>query len=142
MKILNGQILKSTSLLNNTIFENTEILICENNQLGAWGFVINQPNDRGLNELVEFQMLPKFTLLKGGPMENEKLFFVHSLPHLIANGQALTDKLYFGGDFNEAIELIKKQEVSINDLKFFLGYCGWDYKQLEQELEEGSWILI
>jgi putative transcriptional regulator len=32
--------------------------------------------------------------------------------------------------------------VSITDVQFFLGYSGWDENQLDQELEENTWVVI
>jgi len=139
MIITAGQHIKSTPLLAGTIFENTNLIICEVNENGAWGFIINKIFPRKLNELVEFQHCQPFPLLEGGPVEQEKLFFIHQRPDLIEGGKHIVDKYYWGGNFNQAIKHINAQTIEEKELQLFLGYCGWDDQQLQQEIAEGSW---
>jgi putative transcriptional regulator len=72
-------------------------------------------------------------------MENEKLFFVHRRPDLIQDGQQIHDNLYWGGNFEKTVELIQSKQLTENDVRFYLGYCGWDTNELEEEIQEGSW---
>ena len=139
MIITAGQHIKSTPLLAGSIFENTNLLICEVNENGAWGFIINKIFPRKLNELVEFQHCQPFPLHEGGPVEQEKLFFIHQRPDLIEGGKHIVDKYYWGGNFNQAIKHINAQTIEEKELQLFLGYCGWDDQQLQQEIAEGSW---
>jgi len=139
MIITAGQHIKSTPLLAGTIFENTNLLICEVNENGAWGFIINKIFPRKLNEIVEFQHCQPFPLHEGGPVEQEKLFFIHQRPDLIEGGKHIVDKYYWGGNFKQAIKHINAQTIEEKELQLFLGYCGWDDQQLQQEIAEGSW---
>jgi putative transcriptional regulator len=139
MIITAGQHIKSTPLLVDSIFENTNLLICEVNENGAWGFIINKIFPRKLNELVEFQHCQPFPLYEGGPVEQEKLFFIHQRPDLIEGGKHIVDKYYWGGNFKQAIKHINAQTIEEKELQLFLGYCGWDDQQLQQEIAEGSW---
>jgi putative transcriptional regulator len=139
MIITAGQHIKSTPLLAGSIFENTNLLICEVNENGAWGFIINKIFPRKLNELVEFQHCQPFPLYEGGPVEQEKLFFIHQRPDLIEGGKHIVDKYYWGGNFKQAIKHINAQTIEEKELQLFLGYCGWDDQQLQQEIAEGSW---
>jgi putative transcriptional regulator len=36
---------------------------------------------------------------------------------------------------------LNNKTITQKDIKIFIGYCGWDFKQLEEEVEEGSWIV-
>jgi putative transcriptional regulator len=60
-----GTFLKSTSLLNDTVFENAVIYITEYNEKGAMGFIINQQFPRKLNELEEFKNILPFPFISG-----------------------------------------------------------------------------
>ena len=40
-----------------------------------------------------------------------------------------------------ALQLIKDKKLDSNDIKFFLGYSGWDFNQLEVELKNNAWIV-
>ena len=46
-----------------------------------------------------------------------------------------------GGKFDQVKKLINDGILSIEDIRFFLGYSGWDVDQLRDELENQSWII-
>ena len=46
-----------------------------------------------------------------------------------------------GGDFELVVELINDNKIKKNEIKFFLGYSGWEKEQLNNEIENKSWIL-
>jgi len=123
-------------------FTETVILISEHNDQGAMGFVINKKFERTLNELAEFRTFPSFPLYLGGPVDNEHLFFIHRRNDLITGGELIVDNIYLGGDFNQALALISKKTIAEDDIRIFIGYCGWDYQELEAEIEEGSWFVM
>jgi len=134
-----GTLLRSTSLLDDTIFENTSILVTEHNEKGAMGFVVNKLFERKLNELEEFKHIIPFPLHDGGPVDREHIFFIHQRPDLIKNGTLISNNFYLGGDFKSAVKLINDYIITEKDIKIFIGYCGWDANELEAEIAEGSW---
>ncbi len=142
MSIHNGILLISTPLLDDTNFEKAIIFIAEYNEKGALGFVINQPFPRKLNELVEFNYAKPFPLFDGGPVEKEGLFFLHRRSDIIEDGKLLINNVYMGGNFKQAVDCINNNAISSNDIKLFIGYCGWDAGELEAEIEEGSWMVL
>ena len=48
---------------------------------------------------------------------------------------------FWGGDFELTKDLINKGLVKKKNIRFFLGYTGWDSEQLETEMLSNSWIL-
>ncbi len=40
------------------------------------------------------------------------------------------------------IDLINTEQVTSKDIRFFLGYSGWDEDQLETELNSNSWVVV
>lgn len=132
-------LLKGTAALNDTFFEGALVLITEHNNKGAAGFVINRPFARRLNELEEFKHSPAFPLYDGGPVGREQLYFIHRRPDIIPGGQAISNGVYFAGDFTETIKAINNKSLTETDIKLFIGYCGWDSGELEAEIAEGSW---
>jgi putative transcriptional regulator len=97
--------------------------------------------NRRLNELAEFADGKPIALYDGGPVDREHLFVLHRRPELIGNSRHITDAIYYGGDFAKAVQLLNNGQISENDVRIFIGYCGWDKEQLEEEIKEGSWRL-
>jgi putative transcriptional regulator len=136
-----GSILISTPTIGDPNFEKVVIFITESNEKGAMGFVINDLFPRTLNELVEFKQVKTFPLHDGGPVEREHLYFIHQRPDLIEGGIPIINSIYMGGDFKQAVAHLNNNTLQISDMKLFIGYCGWDPKQLEDEIAEGCWLL-
>ena len=90
-------------------------------------------------------MIPEFNydfpIYNGGPVEKENLYFIHKVPLLIENSVKINDKLFWGGDFNSLVKLINDKKLKSCEIKFFLGYSGWDEDQLKNELKNNSWII-
>lgn len=141
MHITTGTILKSTPSTNDANFEQSIIFIAEYNEKGAMGFVINKKFARALNELEEFKQCIAFPLYEGGPMDKEHLYFIHRRPDVIEGGTLIANSIYLGGNFKQAVAQLSNKTIDVNDIKIFIGYCGWDFNQLEEEVAEGSWII-
>lgn len=141
MELKAGLYIKSTTALNDSIFEHTTILIVEHNETGSVGFVTNKPLDKSLHELIEFNHSKPFPLMDGGPVDRDHLFVLHKRPDLIEEGELKTDRLYLGGNMEQVIKAINTNGANQQEIQLFIGYCGWDAGELEAEIEEGSWII-
>lgn len=142
MQISTGNMIYGTDLLAGSIFGQSIIHITEMDEQGATGFMVNKLFPKTLNELVEFSSSPAFPLYNGGPVETEKLFFIHRRPDLIEDGKHIGNGIYVGGNFWQAVECINDGLVDGSHIKLFIGYCGWDAGELEAEVEEGSWEVV
>lgn len=121
-------------------FSRSIILLADHSSEGSIGFILNKPLDYTINDLVP-EVEATFKVYNGGPVEQDNLYFIHKVPHLIPNSIEISLDIYWGGDFNMVAELIAKQIINENDIKFFLGYSGWDANQLENELKLNSWVV-
>lgn len=136
-----GQLLiAEPSILGDVSFTRSVILLADHNDEGSVGFILNKPLDFTLNELVQDVSAP-FTIYNGGPVEQDNLYFIHTVPHLIPDSVEISNGIYWAGDFNEVVKLIEKNTITENDIRFFLGYSGWHSEQLENELDANSWVL-
>lgn len=129
------------ALTGDVSFNRSVVLIAEHNEEGSVGFILNKPLDYHINDLVTEIFVP-FRVYNGGPVEQDNLYFIHKVPHLINNSIEISDGIFWGGDFERTIELINKQEISEADIRFFLGYSGWASLQLDEELSSKSWIVV
>lgn len=136
-----GDILLSlpTSSFTELEFSRSVILIADQHSEGTVGFIINKALDITLNQLMP-NITPSLTIYNGGPVENDKLFCIHSCPDLISNSHHIYNDLYWGGDFDQILTLLNQGILNKNNTKFFLGYTGWDYGQLNIELAKHFWL--
>ncbi|ANH83807.1 hypothetical protein A8C56_08885 [Niabella ginsenosidivorans] len=134
-----GTILISSATMDDENFKQAVVLITEYNEKGAMGFVVNKLFPRPMNELVEFRHSPAFPLYNGGPVDHDHLYFIHRRPGLIKGGLRIQNELYVGGNFQQAVIQINAGILTGRDLKIFVGYCGWDFGELEAEMGEGYW---
>lgn len=141
MQIKPGNIIISTNSLDDTNFEKVVIVITEHNGKGTIGYVINQLFPRTFNELEEFKHSIPVPLYAGGPVQTDMLYFMHHRPDLIPDGEHVAANVHMNGDFKKAVALINTGTLSINDVRMFIGYCGWDVNELQGEIEEGSWLV-
>ncbi len=129
------------ALTGDVSFNRSVVLIAEHNEEGSVGFILNKPLAYNINDLVTEIFVP-FRVYNGGPVEQDNLYFIHKVPHLIKNSIEISDGIFWGGDFENIIDLINSKEISAADIRFFLGYSGWASLQLDEELSSKSWIVV
>ncbi|MBC7588562.1 MAG: YqgE/AlgH family protein [Chitinophagaceae bacterium] len=135
-----GLLLVSDPFLKDPNFTRTVVLLCDHQTEGSFGFVLNKLYDQKLHELMtDFQGFD-IPLYYGGPVQVDTVHFLHKCPELIDGGTEINDGIFWGGDFEEAVTLIKEKRINANDIRFFIGYSGWGEGQLEEELKTKSWI--
>jgi len=129
------------ALTGDVSFNRSVVLLAEHNAEGSVGFILNKPLEYDISDLVSEINIP-FKVFNGGPVEQDNLYFIHKVPHLIEGSIEISDGIYWGGDFEKTIELINNKTITESDIRFFLGYSGWDSLQLDQELSSKSWVII
>ena len=128
------------SIIGDLSFNRAVILLADHNALGSVGFILNKPLNYNLKDLVE-GTTSEFPVYNGGPVEQDNLYFIHKSPDLIPNSVEISNGIFWGGDFSVVLNLINDGELSTEDIRFFLGYSGWDEKQLDHELESNAWLV-
>lgn len=142
IKIKNGQLLLSEpTLLGENDFNRSVILIAEYSKEGTVGFILNKPLDFTIGDLIP-EINSSLSIYNGGPVEQDNLYFIHTIPNKIINSIEISNGIYWGGDFESLKTLLNENEILKTEIRFFLGYSGWSKEQLETELKENSWLLI
>jgi putative transcriptional regulator len=138
--IASGILLISDPFLKDPNFMRTVVLLCEHREEGSFGFVLNKTFDQELGDLIKDAEGIRFPVYEGGPVQKDTLHFLHQCPGLIPGGIEVVDGIFWGGDFEDVLILLKEKKLSKKDIRFFLGYSGWSEGQLHGELEGKSWI--
>jgi putative transcriptional regulator len=146
-KFLTNHFLIAMPGLNVPFFHHAVIYLCEHNQDGAMGIVINHPTDITVADVLEHMNLQvddamEFPqpILAGGPVRQERGFVIHSpigqwqasLP--IGEDVAITTSR----DILQAIVAHNGPE----DVLIALGYTGWTDGQLEKEITHNDWLTL
>ncbi|MDQ5928445.1 MAG: putative transcriptional regulator [Bacteroidota bacterium] len=140
-KLTKGQLLISEpSAVSDLSFSRAVVLLADHNKEGSVGFIINKPLKFFISDFVP-EINFKIKIYNGGPVEQDNLYFIHNVPELIPNSIEISNGIYWGGDFESAIALINEGLITKQNIRFFLGYSGWDQNQLESEMNSNSWIV-
>lgn len=128
------------AIIGDISFNRSIVLLADHTNDGSIGFILNKPLEYSISDLVP-EVDAAFKVYNGGPVEQDNLYFIHKVPHLIPNSIEISLGIFWGGDFSEVAELISNNTINENDIRFFLGYSGWDTDQLETELKSNSWLV-
>ena len=129
------------SIIGDFSFNRSVILLADHTSEGSVGFILNKPLKYTIKDLLP-EVKSNFKIYNGGPVEQDNLYFIHNVPDLIPNSIEISKGIYWGGDFEFTKELINTGVIKKKNIRFFLGYTGWDSEQLENEMQANSWILI
>ncbi|EOD80532.1 UPF0301 protein YqgE [Grimontia indica] len=132
-------------------FQHSVVYMCEHNEDGAMGLVINQPINISIAKMldqIEVEREQDVThpvsldqpVLFGGPVSEDRGFVLHKNLKLYGSSIQLSDELTVttSKDILSILGTTEEPEQFI----VALGYAGWDAGQLEQELAENSWLTI
>lgn len=136
-----GKILISTPDISGDIFSRSVVLIIEHNDQGAFGLILNKKNNNMSSKLLEifgFQV----TVYDGGPVENDKIFFICKGEKITEEFLDINDEFYLTEDIENVVEAILDHRLSINQVKVFSGYSGWGIKQLDNEVLRKVWTPV
>ncbi|MDY8136364.1 YqgE/AlgH family protein [Aquimarina sp. 2201CG5-10] len=129
------------SIIGDVSFNRSVVLLADHSDQGSIGFIMNKPLEYFLSDLVP-EIESEFKIYNGGPVEQDNLYFIHKIPDLIPNSVEIAGGIYWGGDFTVVSKLITENKITPSEIRFFLGYSGWDAEQLNQELEANSWVIV
>lgn len=137
-----GILLIADPFLKDPNFLRTVVLLCDCQETGSLGFVLNKQIDKTLGELITDLDGCDLPVHYGGPVHMDTLHFLHQYPRLIPESVKVSKGLYWGGNFEALSVLLKNNTIDYNKIKFFIGYSGWSQGQLDEELKEKSWLTV
>jgi putative transcriptional regulator len=150
---LDGQMLIATPAMPDERFARSVIYMCAHSSEGAMGIIVNQPaaHISFPDLLVKLDVIPAtdiiqvrsrasdVTVLKGGPVETERGFVLHSADFFIENSTLPIDEGICLTATLDILKAIARGEGPASAI-LALGYAGWAPGQLEQEINQNGWL--
>jgi len=146
MGSLKNQILISMPHMTDPFFSKSVIYICEHNQQGAMGIIINkQFKEPELKDIFDKLYIGDDAIHSfvndiyfGGPVLLEKGIVLHDASH-ISNGTIALSKTI---SMTSTQDILKELQLTADiPFKLMLGHSGWSPGQLEREIENGDWLM-
>ncbi|MGG7448416.1 YqgE/AlgH family protein [Kosakonia oryzendophytica] len=135
--------------LQDPLFRRSVVYICEYNDEGAMGLVINKPLENlkvdGVLEKLKIQpesrdpsiRLDKPVLL-GGPLAEDRGFILHTPPASFSSSIRVSDNTVVTTS-RDVLETLGTAEQP-SEVLVALGYASWEKGQLEQEILDNAWL--
>jgi putative transcriptional regulator len=135
-----GSILLSEPFLDDPYFGRKAVLLCEHNEEGSFGFVLNNFVQIELKDILDDLPPIESKISVGGPVKNSNLYYLHNQGDL-PNSVPVVNGIYMGGSFDALKLRMKSGAVEPLGVRFFIGYAGWNAQQLEAEIASKSWFV-
>lgn len=144
---LSHQFLIAMPASADSVFSKALIYICEHNDQGALGIIVNRPINLTLGELFAQIKIPldepeleKLPVHFGGPVQTDRGFVLHDPIGKWQSTLSVKDQigLTTSKDILEAVGSGRGP----HSLLVSLGYAGWEPGQLEQELLQNTWLSV
>lgn len=145
--LLTNQLLIAMPGMADPNFSTTVTLICEHNDDGALGIIINRPLNLKLSGLFEQLSVDDADpdvasnpVMSGGPVGTERGFVLHGKNHSFENTLSVSDdiQLTLSRDVIDAMAAGDGPEKSL----VAVGYAGWEAGQLEEEMLLNAWLNV
>lgn len=145
MESLENHLLIAMPALKDSYFDKTVTYICEHNDEGAMGLIINVPVNVTVNDLLDQleEDIPKSDnltqlVLTGGPVSTDRGFVLHSPQNGWSSSLSLSDEVMI--TTSKDILMALGSEKAPEKFMVTLGYAGWGPGQLEEELQANTWL--
>ena len=136
-----GDVLISEPFMNDFYFRRSVILLIDHNEEGSLGVIFNKRLTIPFNEIVQGFPDFKADVYLGGPVETDRIFFIHTIGEMIPDSYKISDGLYWSGNINVLKSMIKMDLIKPHEVRFYVGYAGWDGGQLRNELKANTWLV-
>ena len=147
MNSIINHMLISMPHINDPLFGNSVIFMCEHDKKGAMGLIINKIFHKkdlkelydDMNEKSDEILNAVSTVYFGGPVLVERGILLHSEKIYSEKSIKISDDFFISSDKETLLDMLKNKKSDNNRL--FLGHAGWSAGQLEREIENGDWLV-
>jgi len=136
--------------IQDPIFGGTVVYICEHNDKGVLGVVINKPTDMTMETLfdrVDLKLAEGLRatvvdepIMFGGPVQDDRGFVLHSPGGRYSSSLSVTDDVAF----TTSIDVLEAVASGGGPARMLvsIGYAGWSPGQLEEEISRNGWLTV
>ncbi|MCP5140921.1 MAG: YqgE/AlgH family protein [Gammaproteobacteria bacterium] len=144
---LDNHFLIAMPALSDPNFARTVTYLCEHNDEGAMGLVVNRPLDVSLNEIFKHigiddadPEVAAAPIYLGGPVQPERGFVLHSPVGEWESTMRVTDDI--GVTTSQDVLRAMAAGKGPKHALVALGYAGWGTGQLEAEMIDNAWLSV
>ncbi|MCL1887073.1 MAG: YqgE/AlgH family protein [Betaproteobacteria bacterium] len=144
---LSNHFLIAMPSMHDPVFGGTVVYLCEHNERGALGIVINKPTDitidsllERLNLKLEIHAFSGQPVMFGGPVQDDRGFVLHSPKGHFSSMLQITNEIAFTTS-RDVLEALASGSGPARVL-VSIGYAGWSPGQLEQEIGRNGWLTV
>ncbi|MDQ7004072.1 MAG: YqgE/AlgH family protein [Ghiorsea sp.] len=148
-----GKLLVATPTVGEGFFHDSIVLLCQHDDEGSMGLVLNKPqpinvfevfNDMGLfaderKKAIAQMKFEEKIVYEAGPVDAYRGFVLHEID------KTYDSTMRVSADFNltTSKDILELTAAGKGPKKFLLllGYAGWEAGQLEDELMQNDWLL-
>ena len=139
-----GSLLIANPVLPDPNFSRSVILLCNHNDQGSFGLVINRSSQLKATDLFsEIDILKSHDekVYIGGPVSQSMVFYLYRSGKDVIGLDKICSGVYLGSNLETLESLYLDIENPEENIRFYLGYSGWSGGQLDGEMEQNSWLV-
>ncbi|WP_229502812.1 YqgE/AlgH family protein [Pseudoduganella guangdongensis] len=136
--------------MQDPIFGGTVVYVCEHNENGVLGVVINKPTDMTMEVLfdrIDLEVssaaerhLESEPIMFGGPVQDDRGFVLHTPGARYSSSLTVTNDVAFTTSI-DVLEAVARGQGP-ERMMVSIGYAGWSPGQLEDELARNGWLTV
>jgi len=135
--------------MQDPVFGGTVVYVCEHNENGVLGVVINKPTDMTMEvlfERIDLEVtagggaMTSKPIMFGGPVQDDRGFVLHTPGARYSSSLTVTDDVAFTTSI-DVLEAVAKG-AGPQRMLVSIGYSGWSPGQLEDEISRNGWLTV
>lgn len=139
-----GSLLIANPVLPDPNFSRTVVLLCNHDDKGSFGLVINRTAQLEASEVfshIDVLDAYKGKIYVGGPVSQSMVFFLCRSSLEIPELDTICEGVHLGSSLDTLETVYPLVEDPERNIRFYLGYSGWSGGQLAGEMEQRSWLI-
>lgn len=138
-----GSFLIANPVLPDPNFSRTVVLLCNHNDEGSFGLVVNRNSGMKSTEVfADSKLLEGYEadVFIGGPVSPSQVFYLVRSSRALPEMEEVCPGVHMGMSWEALDEILPDLGNPNEDLRFYMGYSGWGSRQLADEMNQRSWL--